>query len=122
MYDAKKLNRKKAAVRKELDSLRKQEARLMKAASHSRDAGFSNRLEEKIPAKVQETLEKAFCRAFGIVFEKGTRFIEKGIRRESMQEDHAIQNYAAELRGTRRELRKMQKSAEIGRASCRERV
>ena len=33
--------------------LRKQEARLMKAASHSRDAGFSNRLEEKIPAKVQ---------------------------------------------------------------------
>lgn len=113
MYDAKKLNRKKAAVRKELDSLRKQEARLMKAASQSRDAGFSSRLEEKIPSKVQETLEKAFCRAFGIVFEKGTRIIEKGIRRESMQEDHAIQNYAAELRGTRRELRKMQKSAEL---------
>lgn len=113
MYDAKKLNRKKAAVRKELDRLRKQEARLIRAASHNRDAGFSGRLEEKIPAKMQETLQKAFCRAFGIVFEKGTRIIEKGIRRESMQEDHAIQNYAAELRGTRRELRKMQKSAEL---------
>lgn len=113
MRDMEKFIRKKAAVRKELDSLQKQEQKLAKAAGHTGGDGLAKRIEDKIPEKIHRGLEKAFCTAFGIVFERGTQLIEKSYCKEDMQEKYAIQNFSVELRGTRRELRKMKRSVEM---------
>lgn len=105
--------RKKAALRKELDSLQRQEQKLAKAAKRSGGNGLARRIEDKIPEKLHRGLEKAFCTAFGVVFERGTHLIEKSYSKENMQEKYAIQNFTVELRGTRRELRRMKRSVEM---------
>lgn len=112
MYHSQGTKRKRAAVKKELERLAGQERRLERAAARERPGGLPERLEQKLPERVREALEKAFCKAFRIVFEKGTRVIEKTVRKESREEEYAIRQFAVELRGTRRELRRMEKSAE----------
>ena len=55
-----KEKRKQAAVRKELASVEKQEDKLRRAAGRETVRPWG-KLEEKIPQKVKEKLEKAFC-------------------------------------------------------------
>lgn len=113
MQGMKRIERKKAAVRKELESLRRQEQRMAKKAVQEKADGVAKRLEEKIPERIYHTLEKAFCKAFGLIFEKGTQIIEKSYQKETLQEGYAVQNFSAEVRGTRREMRRMKKSADL---------
>ena len=64
-----------------------------------------------MPEKVRVNLEKAFCKAFSVVFQHGNTLIEKTYDKEELQKDHEIQAYAVELKGNRRELRRIRKAA-----------
>lgn len=57
------------------------------------DPVFSE-LEQKIPSGLRETLEKAFEKAFKLVFEKGTGVIEKVTPRENIAFEHEMNDYA----------------------------
>lgn len=109
-----KLNQKHrdAAVNKELLSVEKQEKRMEQAALKSKPAVWKTELENRIPEKVYTGLESAFCKGFGLVFNQGRAIIEKGYNKEDLQTDHAIRDFAVQLKGGRRELRRMQKSAQ----------
>ncbi len=48
--------------------------------------------------KLQQTLQKAFERAFGLVFEKGTGVIEKTYRREEMEKNYQIREFAVSVK------------------------
>ena len=106
-----KQNRREAALTKELLAVQKQEQKMEKAARKSKPARWKTELERRIPQKVYAGLESAFCKAFGLIFDKGRVVIEKGYSKEELQADHAIRDFAVQLKGGRKELKQMHKSA-----------
>ena len=100
-----------AALQKELEQLEKQEKRLEKSVERQGLPEWKKALEAKVPEKVRVNLEKAFCKAFSVVFQHGNTLIEKTYDKEELQKDHEIQEYAVQLKGNRRELRRMRKAA-----------
>lgn len=104
-------NKRDKAVNQELLIVEKQEKRMAKAAVNAKPAVWKTELESRIPQKVYTGLESAFCKGFSLVFQQGRTVIEKGYRKEDIQADHAIQDFAVQLKGSRRELRKLNRQA-----------
>lgn len=104
---ADKTKRMKTAIHKELLAVQKQEQKLAQAAQKKETPHWREELEKKIPPKTLQTLEQVFCKAFSIIFEKGTGVIEKSYNKEAIGEDYEIQDYAAKVKGNRKELRRI---------------
>ena len=107
----KKMRKRMQAIEKELLIVAKQEAKLEKAAMKERRGGIKEALAKLLPGKVYTGLESAFCKGFSLVFSKGRSLIEKSYNKETMQQDHSIRDFAVQVKGNRRELKKMHKSA-----------
>lgn len=103
--------RREAVLTKELQAVQKQEMKIQRAALKAKPAAWKKELESRIPEKVYTGLESAFCKGFGLVFDQGRGVIEKGYNKENIQADHSIRDFAVQLKGGRKELRKMHKSA-----------
>lgn len=54
-------------------------AEIPSEAFRERESILNQKLEEKIPPKLQKTLDTAFAKAFALIFEKGTGVIERRI-------------------------------------------
>ena len=106
-----KQKRRDAAFAKELLAVEKQEQKMEQAALKAKPAAWKKELEYHIPERVYTGLESAFCKGFGVVFEQGRVIIEKGYNKEDLQADHAIRDFAVKLKGGRKELKQMHKSA-----------
>ena len=116
MFFQRESSRIKTSCEKELMYIAKQEERLKKAVLRKTADGpsvfvWKEKLEQKISAKLYENLRTAFGKAFSIVFEQGTGVIEKTIPKENLIKDYEVQNYAVELKGTRRELKQLRRKA-----------
>lgn len=103
--------RREAALNKELKAVYKQEKKMLEAALKAKTAAWKAELEKRIPEKVCTGLESAFCKGFALVFDQGRGIIEKGYKKEDIQADHAIRDFAVQLKGGRKELKNMHKSA-----------
>ncbi|MBQ8834343.1 MAG: EcsC family protein [Oscillospiraceae bacterium] len=103
--------RRDAALAKELLAVEKQEKKMEQAALKAKPAAWKTELESRIPENVYTGLESAFCKGFGLVFDQGRAIIEKGYNKENIQADHSIRDFAVQVKGGRKELRKMHKSA-----------
>ena len=77
-----------------------------------KDSYLNQKLADKVPAKLQGQLDKAFAKAFGMVFEKGTGVIEKTYKKEELQKTFKINEYANEVRQTRKSLKTFGRRAE----------
>ena len=106
-----KQKRRDAALAKELLAVEKQEKKMEQAALKAKPATWKKELESRIPEKVYAGLESAFCKGFSVVFDQGRAIIEKGYNKEDIQADHAIRDFAVQLKGSRKELKQMHKSA-----------
>lgn len=100
-----------AALVKELLSVEKQEKKLEQSALKAKPPVWKAELESHIPEKVYNGLESAFCKGLSLVFNQGRAIIEKGYNKKNIQADHAIQDFAVQLKGGRKELKLMHKSA-----------
>ena len=74
-----------------------------------KEGAWKAKLEEKVPEKVYTSLEQAFCKAFALVFEKGTGIIEKSYDRDALEKDYAVRDFAVQVKGDRRTLRRFPK-------------
>ena len=81
----------RVALQKELEQLEKQEKRMEKKFSKQEPPEWKTAMEAKVPEKVRINLEKAFCKAFSVVFQHGNSLIEKTYNKEELQKDHEIQ-------------------------------
>ena len=68
---------KKTPKEKEWKKLEKKENLLLARKAEKRDARLNQILQDKVPEKLQSTLDAAFAKAFTVIFEKGTGVIEK---------------------------------------------
>lgn len=103
--------KKQTPFQKEWLKMRQQEQKLYQKRKMEKDSLLNKKLEEKIPPKLQETLDTAFAKAFFLIFEKGTGMIEKTCRKERLEQDYQIRQYAADLRQTSGTLRSFSKKA-----------
>lgn len=103
--------RRSAALAKELMAVEKQEKKMERSALKAKPAAWKTELESRIPPKVYTGLESAFCKGFGLVFDQGRAIIEKGYNKDDIQADYAIRDFAVQLKGGRKELKKMHSSA-----------
>lgn len=103
--------RREAALSKELLAVEKQEKKMQQTALKAKPAVWKKELESRIPEKVYAGLESAFCKGFAVVFDQGRAIIEKGYNKEELQADHAIRDFAVQLKGGRKELKQMHRSA-----------
>ena len=103
--------RREMALTKELLAVEKQEKKMQQAALKAKPAAWKTELESRIPEKVYTGLESAFCKGFGLVFDQGRAIIEKGYNKEDIQADYTIRDFAVQVKGGRKELKKMHKSA-----------
>lgn len=103
--------KREAALRKELLSVQRQETQLRKAALKHRNGGWKEKLESTIPERVNSGLDSAFCKAFSLVFDQGRVIIEMSYKKDAILENYAIRDYSVQVKGSRRELKRLHKSA-----------
>ena len=99
------------ALQKELRAVEKQEQRMQKNFVKAKQPGWKTALGDKIPQKVYTGLESAFGKGFSLVFNQGRSIIEKSYNKENLQNNHSIRDYAVQLKGSRKELKAVHKSA-----------
>lgn len=82
-----------------------QELAYLQKRAEKTDSKLNQLLEKKIPAGLQSTLDKAFSKAFQMVFEKGTGVIEKTYNKEEMKKAYQVNEYAAKVHGNKKSLK-----------------
>ena len=103
--------KRKTPIQKEMLLLKKQEQRFLEHRQKQGDSRLNQFLEDKIPDKLQAMLEKAFFSAFKLIFVKGVSVIEKTYKREELEKDFKIHDYANQIKSDRKSLKTMRKQA-----------
>lgn len=103
--------RRKDPLTTEWEKLIKQENKLIKEREEKKDSLLNQQLSSKVPPKLQDTLNKAFAKAFGMIFEKGTDVIEKTYKKEEIEKTYKINQYTHEIRQNKKSLKAFAKNA-----------
>lgn len=93
----------KKIIRAEEDFLRK--------ASNKPESVVNLLLADKVPTKLQGTLDVAFAKGFETIFEKGTGIIEKTYKKDELEQKYLVNAYAADLKENKKNLRKFGRQA-----------
>lgn len=101
----------KTPFQKEWEALCKREMTFLERRRLKKETVLNQMLAQKVPEKLQHTLDSAFEKAFLLIFEKGTGIIEKTYRKEDLKNKHKINLYADELYQNRKSLRVFSKNA-----------
>ena len=86
---------KRTPLQKEWEKLEVQEQRFLQKRSEKRESILNQKLEEKIPPKLQKTLDTAFAKAFALIFEKGT-----GYMADVKQNSKSLRSFSKKARDT----------------------
>ena len=92
-------------LEKEWMKLQKQEQIYMQKRMEKKDSRLNQLLEKKVPENLQKTLDTAFSKAFYLIFEKGTGVIEKTYKKEELEQNYQINEFAAQVRNNRKSLK-----------------
>lgn len=102
---------KKTAYQKEWEKFIKKESKYLEKQYAKKESFLNQKLEEKVPEKLQGTLDAAFAKAFHLIFEKGTGVIEKTYRKEDIKKNYLINELTNELKQDRKSIRTFSKKA-----------
>ena len=102
---------KKTPYEKEWEKFIKKENKYLEKQLNKKESFLNQKLEEKVPEKLQGTLNTAFAKAFHLIFEKGTGVIEKTYRKEEIEKDYKINELTNELKQSKKSLQKFSKNA-----------
>lgn len=104
-------------IEKELYKIEQEERKLLhNADKHRTGPTWKTELENRIPEKVMAGLQKAFSKAFYLIFEKGAVIIEKTYDKDSIEKDFQINDYAVDVKGSRKEIGHIRSGAFKGNA------
>lgn len=107
----------KSAWEKEWEDLKKKEAKFASKRQQGPTSVLIEKLDRFIPAKLNDTLDAAFSKAFAIIFEKGTGVIEKTYNKEQKQADYLVDAYATEIKADKKSVRRFTKRAKSSKAT-----
>lgn len=101
----------KTPLEAELAKVYKQEQRFLEKRRDKKDSFLNQKLEEKVPEGMQDKLDAAFAKAFGLVFKKGTGVIEMTYNRTGKETDYMAKEMASEMKKDRKTLKAFSKEA-----------
>lgn len=105
---------------RQLTALEKQEQKFLNQTdSQFMKSNFTplvNKIQDKIPAKLQSTLDAAFYMGFHLVFEKCSSLIEKTYNKEKIDVEYDLNNYAIEKYMNHKHLKTLDKSSKHSKA------
>ena len=107
--------KKKTPYEKELAALLKKERRFLELRKNKKESFINQKLEKFVPKKLQGTLDSAFAKAFGLIFEKGTKYIEKTYDRKSLEIDFYENDYRNGVLESKKTLRAFSKKSKSRR-------
>ena len=84
--------------------------------NHLKKKEFAPKLTAKVPAKLRSTLNTAFCKAFELVYKKGSSLIDKTYNKKNAEEQYQINRFAYELRQNKKSLHAFSKQADTSNA------
>lgn len=102
---------KETAFKKEWKLLSKKEQKLIQKYEKESASFLNQALEDIVPKGLNEKLDTAFIKAFSIIFEHGTEFIEKTYQKEKYEKDFEVQKYAHSVYSNRKSLKVFQKKS-----------
>ena len=105
------LFQKKTPLEKEWEKLMKEERKFLLSRAEKRDSFLNQKLEQLVPDKLQDTLDTAFAKAFGLIFAKGTGVIEKTYKKEELEKDFQINQFTSDVKKDGKSLKKFSKKA-----------
>lgn len=102
---------KQSPLEKELKRIEKKEQSFLKKNQKQKSSILNQKLEGKVPEKLQSTLDLAFSKAFRLIFEKGTNVIEKTYSKKKIEFNYKLGDYALHLEESKKNLRSFSKNA-----------
>lgn len=98
---------------KEWTQLSRREQAYLRKNENKKDSALNRKLEQHIPPTLQNTLDGAFCKAFALVFEKGTGVIQKTYNRDKKRAGAKSRRTDAAQKGDRSTLRAFEKDSSL---------
>lgn len=89
----------------------RREERFLQQYEDPSESFLDQKIAEHVPEKLIDTLRAAFEKAVGLVFEKGSGVVMGEARREDRRQTYQVNEYAANLRETRKSLRTFSREA-----------
>ena len=96
---------------KEWNYVLRQEYEFLRKGRFKKDSILNGLVADKVPDGLQNTLDKAFSKAFEIIFEKGTGVIEKTYNKKGIEEQFQTNENNAKDRDDRNSLRLFSRKA-----------
>ena len=102
---------KKTPHQREWEKYIKKETKYLEKQLNKKESFLNQKLEEKVPKKLQGTLDAAFAKAFYMIFEKGTAVIEKTYRKEEIEKQYQINEFTNQIKQDKKSIRTFSKNA-----------
>lgn len=94
-------------LKQELNKLEQKEKYFLN--KNAIEGKFKTRIHEKIPENLEETLNKAFVKAFEIIFNKGTTIIEKSFDKEKINLEYEVNKFMLDYKENKTNIKKLDK-------------
>ncbi len=102
-------------IKKHLSRLEKKEQKILNKKQgiiEEKLEPIVDKVESKVPEALKNSLDKAFYKAFQMVFEKGTRYIEKLYNKNKIQFNHNINDYKLDRNVNNKSIKKIDRHAQ----------
>lgn len=94
-------------LKQELNKLEKKEERFLNR--NVVEGNLKLKIYEKIPKNLEATLNKAFVKAFEIIFNKGTSIIEKSFDKEKINLEYEVNKFMLDYKEDKTNIKKLDK-------------
>ena len=101
----------KTVMQRELESLRRAERRFLKKHIEKEPTQLDLFLEDKVPEKLESTLNAAFAKAFHLIFSKGSSLISKTFSTDKLVEEYEADIADLDELGKSKQLRRFRRRA-----------
>ncbi len=97
-------------IKSELSRLDDVEKKFIEKNKKLKEPEWQKKIDKYMPDALSDTLNGAFCKAFEIIFEKGTGIIEKTYNKEKKEQDFKVNEYSADLRDNKSSVKKFSRN------------
>lgn len=102
-------------IKKHLNKLDKREKKILNKRRGIIEEKFEplvGKVESKVPKSLKDTLDTAFYKSFKLIFENGTKYIEKLYNKNKIQFNHNVHDYHISTKPDQKAIKKIDKHAQ----------
>lgn len=105
------LLKRRSPLEKEYEKVLKEEQKHLAKNQQERESFLNKMIGDKIPEKLQTTLDAAFSKAFRLIFTKGAGAIEFTYNKEKLEQEYQLREFTGEIKKDRKSIRAFHKKA-----------